>query len=74
MGGSLATPTAPQMTDVAPNRCGEPVNRSKGTFAHLGRGGGQLNHLETNAYAEMNIFQSAVNGALKKGANAEVEG
>ncbi|ADV64432.1 hypothetical protein [Desulfurococcus mucosus] len=26
MGGSLTTPTAPQMTDVAPNKCGEPVN------------------------------------------------
>jgi putative transposase len=26
-GGSLATPTAPQMTDVNPNRWGEPMNR-----------------------------------------------
>jgi transposase len=25
-GGSLATPTAPQMTDVNPNRWGEPMN------------------------------------------------
>ncbi|MFZ8794514.1 MAG: zinc ribbon domain-containing protein [Acidilobaceae archaeon] len=33
MGGSLTTPTAPQMTDVAPNRCGEPVSRPKGTLA-----------------------------------------
>jgi len=33
MGGSLATPTAPQMTDVSPNRWGEPVNRPKGTLA-----------------------------------------
>ena len=33
MGGSLATPTAPQMTDVDPNRCGEPVNRPRGTLA-----------------------------------------
>jgi IS605 OrfB family transposase len=33
MGGYLTTPTAPQMTDVSPNRCGEPVNRSKGTLA-----------------------------------------
>jgi len=24
MGGSLTTPTAPQMKDVVPNRCGEP--------------------------------------------------
>ena len=24
MGGSLITPTAPQMKDVIPNRCGEP--------------------------------------------------
>ena len=36
MGGSLATPTPPQMTDVAPNRCGEPVNRLKGTLALQG--------------------------------------
>jgi len=36
MGGSLTSPTAPQMTDVSPNRWGEPVNRP------LGRGGGQL--------------------------------
>ena len=33
MGGSLATPTAPQRTDVDPNRCGEPVNPLKGTLA-----------------------------------------
>jgi putative transposase len=26
MGGPLAAPTAPQMTDVSPNRCGEPMN------------------------------------------------
>jgi len=26
MGGSLATPTAPQVTDVVPNRCGEPAS------------------------------------------------
>jgi len=32
MGGSLTTPTAPQRTDVAPNRCGEPVSRPKGTL------------------------------------------
>ena len=25
MGGSLTTPTAPQMKDVVPNRCGEPL-------------------------------------------------
>jgi hypothetical protein len=28
--GSLATPTAPQMTDVNPNRWGEPMIRLKG--------------------------------------------
>ena len=33
MGGSLTTPTAPQRTDVDPNRCGEPVNPLKGTLA-----------------------------------------
>ena len=32
-GGSLTAPTAPQMTDVAPNRCGEPMNRPEGTLA-----------------------------------------
>jgi hypothetical protein len=26
-GGSLTTPSAPQMTDVNPNRRGEPMNR-----------------------------------------------
>jgi IS605 OrfB family transposase len=26
-GGPLTAPTAPQMTDVTPNRCGEPMNR-----------------------------------------------
>jgi len=35
MEGSLTTLTAPQMTDVSPNRCGEPMNRPKGW------GGGQ---------------------------------
>ena len=34
-GGSLTAPTAPQMTDVTPNRCGEPSRPS-------GRGGGQF--------------------------------
>jgi len=33
MGGSLTTPTAPQMTDVAPNRCGEPMNPLRGALA-----------------------------------------
>jgi len=33
MGGSLITLTAPQMTDVVPNRCGESVNRSKESFS-----------------------------------------
>jgi len=41
MGGFLTTPTAPQRTDVAPNRCGEPVNPLKETLAPLGRRGGQ---------------------------------
>jgi len=30
MGGPLAAPTAPQMTDVNPNRCGVPMNPLKG--------------------------------------------
>jgi len=33
MGGSLATPSAPQMKDANPNRCGEPVNPLKGALA-----------------------------------------
>jgi len=33
MGGSLTTPTAPQRTDVNPNRCGEPMNPLKETIA-----------------------------------------
>ncbi|MEM1605648.1 MAG: RNA-guided endonuclease TnpB family protein [Fervidicoccaceae archaeon] len=33
MGGPLTAPTAPQMTDVDPNRCGEPVSRPKGALA-----------------------------------------
>jgi len=33
MGGTLTSPTAPQVTDVSPNRWGEPVNRPKGTLA-----------------------------------------
>jgi len=37
MGGSLTTPTAPQMTDVNPNRCGEPMNPLKKTHTPLGR-------------------------------------
>ena len=32
-GGSLITPTAPQRTDVNPNRCGEPLNPLKETIA-----------------------------------------
>jgi IS605 OrfB family transposase len=34
-GGPLTAPTAPQMTDVFPNRCGEP-NRPEGTLALQG--------------------------------------
>jgi IS605 OrfB family transposase len=33
MGGSLTTPTAPQMTDVDPNRCGEPMSPLRGALA-----------------------------------------
>jgi IS605 OrfB family transposase len=36
MGGSLTTPTAPQMTDVSPNRCGEPMKPLGGTLALQG--------------------------------------
>jgi hypothetical protein len=45
MGGSLTTPTAPQRTDVAPNRCGEPVSRPKGTLAPLRAGRRSVNEL-----------------------------
>jgi putative transposase len=41
-GGVLAPLTAPQMTDVNPNRWGEPMNRPEGNPRPLGRGGGQL--------------------------------
>jgi len=37
MGGSLITPTAPQMTDVNPNRWGEPMTAPKGTLTLQGR-------------------------------------
>ena len=37
MEGTLASPTAPQVTDVSPNGWGEPVNRPKGTLALQGR-------------------------------------
>jgi putative transposase len=33
MGGSLTTPTAPQMTDVDPNRCRKPMKPLKGALA-----------------------------------------
>jgi putative transposase len=36
MGRSLTAPTAPQMTDVDPKRCGEPMNPLKGTPALKG--------------------------------------
>jgi len=36
MGGLLTASTAPQMTDVSPNRCGEPMNPLKGTLALQG--------------------------------------
>jgi len=36
MWGALTPLNAPQMTDVAPNRWGEPVNRPKGTLALQG--------------------------------------
>jgi len=45
MGGALAPATAPQMTDVNPNRCGEPMNPLKETLPILqDGGGGQLDH------------------------------
>jgi hypothetical protein len=36
MGGPLTTPTAPQMTDVNPNKCGEPMKPLGGTLALQG--------------------------------------
>jgi putative transposase len=41
-GGPLTAPTAPQMTDVTPNRCGEPMNRPEGTLAL--QGGEEVRH------------------------------
>ncbi|MEM4448516.1 MAG: hypothetical protein QXV47_07080 [Fervidicoccaceae archaeon] len=49
VGGSLTTPTAPQMTDVNPNRCGEPVNPLKGTLTPSGWGGGQPDYPRIHA-------------------------
>ena len=40
--GSLTTPTAPQMTDVNPNRWGEPMIRPEGNPCPSGWGGGQF--------------------------------
>jgi len=46
MGGSLTTPTAPQMTDVNPNRWGEPPSPKRGEPSPSpGRGGGQTDSL-----------------------------
>jgi IS605 OrfB family transposase len=42
MWGALTPLNAPQMTDVNPNRWGEPVNRPTGNPRTLGQGGGQL--------------------------------
>jgi IS605 OrfB family transposase len=42
MWGALTPLNAPQMTDVAPNRCGEPMSRPEGNPRPLGRGGGQI--------------------------------
>jgi len=44
IGGSLTTPTASQMTDVAPNRCEEPPRSSENPRL-LGRGGGQMKEI-----------------------------
>jgi len=41
IGGSLTTPTASQMTDVNPNKCGELMSRPGENLPLLGRGGGQ---------------------------------
>ncbi|MDT7889177.1 MAG: zinc ribbon domain-containing protein [Desulfurococcales archaeon] len=40
-GGSLTTPAAPQMTDVNPNRWGEPMNRPEGNPRPFRAGRGQ---------------------------------
>jgi len=51
VGGFLATPTAPQMTDVAPNRWREPMNHPQKGGENprpSGRGGGQLNSFNSH--------------------------
>jgi len=56
-GGALTPPTAPQMTDVTPNRWGEPVNRSlKGgePSPFQGRGGGQ--RINSTVLGCMSVF------------------
>jgi len=42
MGGPPTAPTAPQMTDVNPNRCGEPMSSLRGVASPLGRRGGRF--------------------------------
>jgi IS605 OrfB family transposase len=53
MGGPLAAPTAPQMTDVSPNRCGEPVSRPKGALAL--QGGKEVSHSTIQAYTRYQL-------------------
>jgi len=62
MGGSLTTPTAPQRTDVNPNRCGEPVNPLKGTLAPFGgQSSGDVSNSElTFSTAEIPRLESLV--------------
>jgi len=45
------------MTDVAPNRCEEPMNCPEGNFRPLGQKGGQCIHWATNnRYVNFDLF------------------
>ena len=59
IGGSLTTPTASQMTDVAPNRCEELMNCPKGNSHPLGPGGGQYieNYSCSNCYSHISYSE-----------------
>ncbi|ADV64766.1 RNA-guided endonuclease TnpB family protein [Desulfurococcus mucosus] len=56
MGGSLATPTAPQMTDVPPEQMRGTSEPPKGNPRPLGRGGGQWATVSLNEGDHVAVF------------------
>ena len=65
MGGSLTTPTAPQMTDVDPNRCGEPMNPLKRTLAL--KGGEEVSEEKEFAIKTMQKIKAELENHVLKG-------